>query len=207
MVVRYRSRRTTIRVVLLELIRMKQTVEFDETYKIDDVPVTALLTVQRSNRYGSVPGLDDSELADPVELERHVYQQEFGPVLVLPAKDGKSWIQPALDESGGFDWGAFGTVDFERVRGEMDKARYKADKLREQLKDLLIMVSIVKERLPGKAKYLVLKYLKMGIIGLEHIVDYDMLALARLYLRAERLRGEVRLLQREKREAAGEAVY
>ena len=181
---------------MLELIRMKQTVELDETYKIDDVPVTALLTVQRSNRYGSVPGLDDSELADPVELERHVYQQEFGPVLVLPVKDGKSWIQPVVDESGGFDWGAFGTVDFDRIRGEMDKARYKADKLCEQLKDLLIMVSIVKERLPGKAKYLVLKYLKMGIIGLEHFVDYDMLALSKLFLRAERLRGEVRLLER-----------
>jgi hypothetical protein len=32
------------------------------------------------------------------------------------------------------------------------------------------LADIVKERLPGKAKYLVLKYLKMGFIELGHIV-------------------------------------
>ena len=58
----------------------------------------------------------------------------------------------------------------------------------------------MKERLPGKAKYMVIKYLKMGIIGLEHVVNDDMLALARLYLRIERLRGEIKELER-----AGEA--
>ena len=74
-------------------------------------------------------------------------------------------------------------------------ARYKADKLREQLKDLLIMISIVRDRLPGKAKYLVLKYLKMGIIKPEHIASPDMAALARLYLRARRLQSEIGLLR------------
>jgi hypothetical protein len=64
-------------------------------------------------------------------------------------------------------------VDFERTRPEFDKARYKADKLREKLKDVLIMLGIVKERLPGKAKDLVLKYLRTGIIGLEHITNED----------------------------------
>jgi hypothetical protein len=153
-----------------------------------------------NHKYGSVPGLDDSELADPDELERQVFMQEFGPVLALPVKGRMSWIEPVVDESGGVDWGAFGTIDFERCSGGFDKVRYKVDKLREQVKDLLITVSIVKERLPEKARYLVMKYLKMGVVGLEHIVNGDMLALARLCLRVERLRGEIELLER-----AGEA--
>ena len=37
--------------------------------------------------------------------------------------------------------------------------------------------------------------LRMGIIELEHVVDNDMLALARLYLRAERMRKEIAELQ------------
>jgi hypothetical protein len=170
---------------------MKHAVELDGTYEVDDVPVSALLSVDRFNRYGSVPGLDDEELANPNELERQVYQQEFGPVLALPVKGRSSWIQPVIDEAGGVDFGAFGTVDFERTMPEFDKARYKADKLREQLKDLTIRIGLVKERVPGKAKYMVLKYLKMGIIELEHISSFDMWCLARLYLRAQRLRDEI----------------
>jgi hypothetical protein len=175
---------------------MEQVVEFNEAYKIDDAPVSALLSVQRDNRYGSVPGLDDSELADPLEIEREIMLEEWGPVLALPVKGSKNWIGPVVGESGGVDWGAFGTVDFDRYRSEFDKAKYKADKLRERLKDMLIMVSIVAERLPGKAKYMVLKYLRMDIIGLNNIINTDMLALARLYLRVERLRSEIRQLER-----------
>jgi hypothetical protein len=155
------------------------------------VPESVLLRRGKGNRYGSVPGLDDSELADPDELERQVVMQEFGPVLALPIKTSKSGIRPEIDENGNVDWGAFGTVDFDRYSGGFDKARYKADKLREQLKDLLIMFSIVSDRIKAEAKHLVLKYLRMNIIGLEHIVNYDMLALARLYLRALRLQKEI----------------
>ena len=136
-------------------------------------------------------GLPDEELADPDELERQVVQEEWGPVLMLPEKRRRWSIQPNIDESGGVDWGAFGTVDFERGRPAFDKVRYKMDWLREKLEDVLIMLGIVKERLPGKAKYLVLKYLRMGIIELEHVVNDDMLALVRLYKRAEQLRQEI----------------
>jgi hypothetical protein len=154
------------------------------------VPESSLLMVEHGNRYGRVAGLDDSELLGPVELERAVYQQEFGPVLALPVKGRRGSIRPVVDESGGVDFGAFGTVDFERMY-PFDKMRYKAEKLREQLRDLMIRIGIVKERLPGRAKYLVLKFLKMGIIELEHISSFDMLCLARLYLRTRRLRDEI----------------
>ena len=160
-----------------------------------EVPESVLLRRLRPNKYGSVPGLDDSELADPDELERQVLRQEFGPVLALPVKANKSCIRPEVDESGNVDWGAFGTVDFDRYRQQFDKLRYKADKVAEKRKDVLIMFGIVNERIKAWAKYLVLKYLRMGIIELEHVVDNDMLALARLYLRAERMRKEIAELQ------------
>ena len=114
-----------------------------------------------------------------------------------------------VDESGHLDHGAFGTVDFERLMPEFDKARYKAEKLREQLKDLLIILSIVKDRLPSRAKHLVLKYVRMGIIGLEHIDNEDMRALAKLYLRARRLQketAELAELRRRTRQRKSEAL-
>ena len=159
--------------------------------EVDDIPVSPLLSEDRQNRYGSVPGLDDNELADPNELEKQVLRQEFAPVLTLPATGGECFMRPSIDQDGSVDWGAFGTVDFDRYSGGFDKVRYKADKVREQLKDLLIIFSIVNERIKTRAKYLVLKYLRMGIIELEHIANSDMLALARLYLRTRRMREEI----------------
>jgi hypothetical protein len=154
-------------------------------------PESVLLRRDRGHRYGRVPGLDDSELADPDELERQVFVQEFGPVLRLPVRAGRGFLRPSVDEEGRLDWGAFGTVDFDRHTGGFDKARYKADKVREQLKDVLILFSVVSDRVGGSGKYLILKYLRMGVIGLEHIVSEDMAALARLHLRIERLRQEM----------------
>jgi len=89
------------------------------------------------------------------------------------------------------DWGAFGTVDFDRYSGGFDKARYKADILREQRKDLLVRLGMVSERIKAEGKRLVLKYMEMDIIGFEHIVNEDMRVLARLYLRARRLEREI----------------
>ena len=150
-----------------------------------------MLKLERKNRYGSVPGLDDNELADPNELERQVLRQEFGAVLTLPVNGSKCSMRPNIDQDGSIDWGAFGTVDFDRYGGGFDMARYKADKVREQLKNVLIIFSIVNERIKTRAKYLVLKYLRMGIIELGHIANSDMLALARLYLRTRRIRKEI----------------
>ena len=169
----------------------------DHSYIIYDgvvVPGSALLRRKRRSKYGSVPDLDDEELADPGELERLAYIQEFAPVLALPVQSKSSGIRPDIDENGGVDWGAFGTVDFERTRPAFDKARYKADKLREELRDVLILLSIVQERLPRKAKYLVLKYLRLGIIELEHIASEDMIAVARMERRARRLQQGIREL-------------
>jgi len=175
---------------------MRQTAEFDEDVEVDDLPPSPLLVRQRSNPYGSIADLSDEELADPDELERQAFATDWEPVLALPVEPRRHWIHPNIDENGKPDWGAFGTVDFDRIRPAFNKARYKAERLNEQLKDVLIMLSIVKERLVGKAKYLVLKYVNQGIIELEHIENQDMLGFARLYLRAQRLRSEISELKR-----------
>jgi len=159
------------------------------------VPESVLLTRQHGNRYGSVPGLDDSELADPDELERQVLVHEFGPVLALPVKTSKGGIRPEIDENGNIDWGAFGTVDFDRYSGGFDKARYKADILREQRKELLVRLAMVSDRIKAEGKRLILQYLETDIIGFEHIVNEDMRVLARLYLRARRLEREIAQLR------------
>jgi len=169
---------------------MKYEIEFEEECEVDDVPVSPLLAEERRNRYGSVPGLDDEELAEPWELERQVFLDEWGPVLALPVRTKRGWIQPGYDEDFGIDFGAFASVDFDRIRPEFDKLMYKADKLKEQLRDVVIMLSIVKERLP-KARYKVLKYVKLGIIELDDIADEDMRGYARLYLRALRLQKQI----------------
>ena len=155
------------------------------------VPESVLLRRHQGNKYGSVPGLDGNELADPDELERQVLVQEFGPMLALPLKTSKASIRPEIDENGNLDWGAFGSVDFDRYSGGFDKARYKADIIREQRKDLLVRLGMVSDRIKAEAKQLVLKYLEMDIIGFEHIVNEDMRVLARLYLRARRLEQEI----------------
>jgi hypothetical protein len=68
---------------------MKNETAFEEECEVDDVPVSPLLAEERMNRYGSVPGLDDEELASPEELERQVFMQEWGPVLRLPERGRK----------------------------------------------------------------------------------------------------------------------
>ena len=87
--------------------------------------------------------------------------------------------------------GAFGTVDFDKYSGSFNKRLYKADKLKERLKDKSIMFEIISERLESIEKYTVLKLLKAGTIELEHIADSDMYDLATVYLQICRLSSEI----------------
>ena len=158
-----------------------------ETYQSILVPAPILLKRVKKSVYGTIPDLNEDELADPDELEQQVLTEEYGPILLLPIKAKKQW-KPDTDS---LEYSAFNTVDFSRTMPAFNISLYKADKLKEQLGDILILFSIVNERITTKAKYLILKYLRMGIIELEHIVDADMLALARLYLRARRMQNEI----------------
>ena len=160
----------------------------------NEVPEPVWLKPIRKDKYGKPEGwCDDEPTADPDELERQVFQEEFEAVLALP-RPKYSEFRPSVDEYG-VDWSAFASVDFDRYRGQFDKARYKVDRLREEVKDQVIMFDIIKDRLPGKAKYKVLKYIKLGILDIDDIVNMDMWSLARVYVRIRRLQREIANLQ------------
>lgn len=70
---------------------------------------------------------------------------------------------------------------------------------------MLIMIGMLKRRIPGIAKYEVLKYLQMGVIDVDHVVDEDMLARARFDCRARGLKKEteeIRTARIKRQEAA-----
>jgi len=163
--------------------------QYIETYYGVVVPAPAALQ-RRPKRYGSIPDLPDEELADPEELERQLYQQEWGPILSLPVRGGRSF-SPDIDEDGGINWGAFGTVDFERTIGKFDKGRYKIDKLREERRNLKILIDTLRYHVRDANKFIVLRYALGGIIDVEDILDEDLRNLVRLYLRARRLTEEI----------------
>ena len=120
----------------------------NEICSIDGVPVSPLLAEERVNRYGSVAGLDDEELATPEELEKQAMREQWGAILALPVRRRGKWVQPNIGENGQVDFGAFATVDFERTVPEFDKAWYKADKLQEELRDVIIMIQMPRRKIP-----------------------------------------------------------
>lgn len=140
--------------------------------------------------FGTVEGLSNDDLADPYELERQVLRNDFEALLCLP-KPKSARYNPAWDSSAD----AFGTVDFDRTQPDFDKARYKVDKLKEQLKDLLILIYIVNDRIQGKAKYKILKLVKHGIIDVDDINDWDMWQLSKMYMKALLIRKQIKELR------------
>jgi hypothetical protein len=163
------------------------------------VPERAMLRLERDSGYGSVPGLDDAELADPAELERQVFLAEWGPILSLPCRGFNGSIRPARDELGHVE-GAFGTWDFERLRGPFDKARYKADKLQEQLRNDLFMLDVVRERVSPQARGRVRQVVLSDQADVDDIDDYNEGAYARWLRRIRCRSAEIRELRQFSRQ-------
>lgn len=159
-------------------------------YKNVVVPVSPVIRPIRDNGFGSVEGLEDDELAEPEELERMVFIEEFGPVLALPAPKRKNVITPDIDEDGKPDWGAFGTVDFDRYRPKRSKESYVIEQLQRELFGQNLMIEIISNRLDAYARYSILKYVFKGIIDIGHISDMDM------YLLVERVQRAIYLVKK-----------
>ncbi|MFH1110730.1 MAG: hypothetical protein V1790_16265 [Planctomycetota bacterium] len=162
------------------------------------IPMWAIMASERKNKSGSIPDLPDEELADPEELEWQLFVQEWGPILALPVRGGRTF-SPDIDEDGGINWGAFGTVDFERTVGQFDKVRYKIDKLREERRDAKIMIDTVRYRVRDPNKYVVLRYALRSVIDIEDVLDEELKGLVRLYLKVRRLTKEIEQLQEARR--------
>jgi len=177
---------------------MKQRIRI-EVFDGVEVPVSPLLKRERSNRYGSIPDLDDEELIEPAEIDRVFLREAFAPILALPVKGKKGGIKPNIDEDGSVDWGAFGTVDFDKYV-EFDKLRYKADKLREELFHERIIMEMLSERIKSRKKYKILEQAEAGLIDVEEISDFDMFCLAKRYVRAKRIQREIAALEKKSQE-------
>jgi len=176
---------------------MKQEIKF-EVFDGVEVPVSPLLKREHSNRYGSIPDLDDEELIEPAEIDRVFLREAFAPILALPVKGKKNWIKPNIDEDGSVDWGAFGTVDFDKYV-EFDKLRYKADKLGEELQNEMLMMEMISGHIKDKEKYAIIERVYKGTLDLGAIADLDMYCLAQRYLRAKRLQREIGELEKKSR--------
>ena len=174
------------------------------------VPVSALRQQQRRERYGGVEGLPDEELVAPDELERVMYKEMWWPILRLPRQRYERVIRPNGNEDGKPDWGAFGTVDFDRYRQDFDRLRYKAERLMDRQHDLTIMFETISERICSTAKYKILKLVRLGRLDPDDIENWDMWQLAKLYLRILRLqrqRYELKERSRQRRQEQEEALW
>ena len=187
---------------------MKQRIRI-EVFDGVEVPVSPLLKRERSNRYGSIPDLDDEDLIEPAEIDRVFLREVFGPILALPVKGKKGGIKPNIDEDGTVEWGAFGTVDFDKYV-EFDKLRYKADKLREELFHERIMMEMLSEKIESKEKYKILEKAEAGLIDADEISNFEMFCLAKRYVRAKRIQREIAELEKksqERREEKAKKVF
>ncbi len=158
-----------------------------ETYDGIFVPASALRQEQQRAKYGTLADLPDEELADPDELERVMYKELWWPVLRLPQQHWECPIRPNIDEDGRVDWGAFGTVDFEKYRPPHSRLLYKVERMKDEQMDLVIRFEILSERIPSIGRYEVLKRVRLGLLDTDDIEDWDLWQLAKLYLRILRL--------------------
>lgn len=163
--------------------------------EVDIRPERIVVSRLEKDRYGTVEGLDRDELADPAELERQVFLQMYEPLLSVPFRSsygsGQSF-RGTCDLDGFVDYGAFDSIDFKRLFPSFDKARYKIDKLKEQLADSVIRLGIVCARIETANKYLIMKHLKEGVLELDDLTDMDLWNMGRLYLRSLRLKKEIK---------------
>jgi len=178
-----------------------------ETYDGIVVPAAALRQEQQRTKYGTLAELPDEELADPDELERAVYKEMWWPILRLPQQRWECAIRPNMDEDGRVDWGAFGTVDFDSYRPEHSKLLYRAQQMKEQLKDSVNLLRVLTDRIPGGAKYKILRLVRKGVLDADDIENWDMWRLAVGYMRALRLRQEIqRMLKRSRQQREEKAA-
>ena len=117
---------------------------------------------RRISEWMSKLGLMGDDDATPEQLERLAFMMDWGPIMELPVRNHRGQIRPAIDEQGQLDWGAFGTVDFERLRGPFDVARYKADMLQAELRHNVLMLEVLAGRVPVEAQ---IRILELGRIG------------------------------------------
>ena len=75
---------------------MKQKTKF-EVFNGIEVPVSPLVKRKRKNRYGSIADLDSEDMIEPAEIDRLFLREAFAPILALPVKTKKGWVNASHD--------------------------------------------------------------------------------------------------------------
>lgn len=157
----------------------------NDSEEIDPTELAASVSVrvQRTTGYGSVADLDDEEPADIRELQCLAAWAQYGPLLALPGRYGQTG-RVVLDADGEIDWDRIGPAGGRRRRPQPPRTGAT------ELRHLLGLISLLMERVPGTAKYAVLRYVRMGILRPEHVINADLRAVAQLEARARSLQKE-----------------
>jgi len=166
--------------------------QIDET----ELPVSGAIRVQRRRGYGSILDLDDEAPADVAELERLIAWQQYGPILALPDRYGRG-ARLVLNAQGEIDWDRMRPAGGRRVR-RASPDRQGAQQ-RAELARVLGLIGLLNQRVPGTARYLVLKYVRMGVLELEHVTNHDLRQLVKLEAKARQLRDELAAVARPAR--------
>jgi hypothetical protein len=168
---------------------MKQVTTDVEEIDASELPVSGVVRVQRRTGYGTVADLEDEAPADIGELQRTIAYEMYGPIIDLPGR-GRRLGHVVLDANGEVDWDAIGPAGGWRRRAQPAPDGC-AGELRAELARTIGLIGLVKERVPGTAKYLVLKYVRMGILDVEHVTNHDLRELVKLEARARQLREQL----------------
>ena len=168
---------------------MKNVNVMTDEIEESELPVSGAVRVVRRKGYGTVADLEEEGPADIGELQRIVAYEMYGPVIALPGRGGRLG-HVVLDANGEIDWEAIGPAGGRR-RWARPGVVGPADQLRAELAHLVGLIGLLPERVPGTAKYLVLKYVRMGILDVEHVTNHELRELVKLEARARQLREQL----------------
>ena len=117
---------------------------------IEDVPVSPLLR--------RVHESSDEEAIEWSEVQRLLFERDWGPILALPATDDEEWLPRNVDENG-LDESAFNTYDFERQYGGgwAKRRRYAVRRTFQEYRERLWMFEMIFDRIPSPGKYEVMR--------------------------------------------------
>ncbi len=174
--------RTAIKSGVAGVIKMQaQTIEYKR------IPVKPTICPVKPEQYGTVEGLDNDELADPSELERIGYLRLYAPVLTLPRLDSDPIFSPE------FAGGAFDTWDFHRMypcMAETARRQSRLNWLKSKLRDRLIILSILKDKLSVSQRALAITAARKSS-DFESLPDPETQAFAREYKRSLVIRNQI----------------
>ena len=158
------------------------------------VPSPASLKIERKNKYGSVEGLDDSEVIDPMELERQVILNEFKSIFFIPLQRQNEGIRNVMWNSEDFLKSVLDPICIKKPQIE----KSNLDKLRDKLRFTSNMINNMYNTQPDRKKRITLKYLLMGWISPKDIIDRNLKTCAEWCLRSIQLQKEIKQLEQRK---------